>query len=114
MLYELIVNNSNENLFSPDIYEFLFNLNNHKVPDKYITKMNNNSFAKIYTNLHESENNKQDSQPNLIELFRDNFISYKCNNCGYASKNYIWQCPSCNRWETIELNTINDKMTVDA
>ena len=39
MLYELIINNSNENLFSPDIYEFLFNLNDHKVPEKYITKM---------------------------------------------------------------------------
>ena len=59
MLYELIVNNSTENLFSPDIYEFLFNLNNHKVPDKYITKMNNNSFAKIYINLHANENNVQ-------------------------------------------------------
>ena len=55
MLYELIINNSNENLFSPDIYEFLFNLNDHKVPDKYITKMNNNSFAKIYINLHANE-----------------------------------------------------------
>jgi len=114
MLYELIVNNSSENLFSPDIYEFLFNLNDHKVPDKYITKMNNNLFAKIYINLHANENNLAESQPNLIELLRDNFISYKCNNCGYMSKNYIWQCPSCNRWETIELNTINDKMIVDA
>ena len=114
MLYELIINNSTENLFSPDIYEFLFNLNNHKVPDEYIYKMNNNSFAKIYINLHANENNVEDSQPNLIELLRDNFTSYKCNNCGYMSKNYIWQCPSCNRWETIELNTINDKMTIDA
>ena len=114
MLYELILNNSNENSFSPNIYEFLFNLNDHKVPDKYTSKMNNNSFAKIYINLHANENNVEDSQPNLIELLKDNFISYKCNNCGYASNNYIWQCPSCNRWETIELNTINDKMTIDA
>ena len=108
MLCELIVNNSSENLFSPEIYEFLFNLNDHKVPDKYITKMNNNSFAKIYINLHENENNVKKGPTNQSDRIRlkDNFISYKCNNCGYISKNYIWQCPSCNRWETIELNTI--------
>ena len=113
MLYELIISNSNEKLFSPDIYEFLFNLNDHKAPEKYIAKMGNNSFAKIYINLHTNDQDPQDLQPNLIELLKDNFISYKCSNCGYASKNYIWQCPSCNRWETIELNTINDKMTID-
>tara|TARA_B100002019_G_scaffold108238_1_gene93034 strand:- start:1863 stop:3011 length:1149 start_codon:yes stop_codon:yes gene_type:complete len=114
MLYELIINNSNENLFSPEIYEFLFNLNDHKVPEKYITKMNDNIFANIYINLHTNEDNAQESQPNIIELLKDNFVSYKCNNCGYVSNNYVWKCPSCNRWETIDLNTINDKMTIDA
>ncbi len=114
MLYELIIDNSNENLFSPDIYEFLFNLNDHNDPVQYITKMSNNSFAKIYINLHANDSNIQDSEYNLTELMRDNFISYKCNNCGYASRKHVWQCPSCNRWETIELNTLNDKMTIDA
>ena len=114
MLYELILNNQMKIYFLLDIYEFLFNLNDHKVLIQYITKMSNNSFAKIYINLHANDSNIQDSEYNLTELMRDNFISYKCNNCGYASRKHVWQCPSCNRWETIELNTLNDKMTIDA
>lgn len=27
--------------------------------------------------------------------------SYLCNNCGYASHNLLWQCPSCKLWGTM-------------
>ncbi len=26
---------------------------------------------------------------------------YRCNNCGYGTQKFIWQCPSCKLWETV-------------
>lgn len=26
---------------------------------------------------------------------------YRCENCGYSTRRYIWHCPSCNQWETV-------------
>ena len=26
---------------------------------------------------------------------------YRCSNCGYSTKSFIWHCPSCKQWETV-------------
>jgi len=52
-------------------------------------------------------------QNHLLSIIKDNYLSFNCNNCGYSSKSYIWQCPSCNSWETIEPSTISDRVTID-
>ena len=26
---------------------------------------------------------------------------YRCTNCGYSTKTFIWHCPSCKLWETV-------------
>lgn len=27
---------------------------------------------------------------------------YRCGNCGYSTKRFVWHCPSCKLWETIK------------
>ena len=27
---------------------------------------------------------------------------YQCHHCGFAAREYHWQCPSCRRWETLK------------
>ncbi len=29
-------------------------------------------------------------------------FAYRCSHCGYRSHRLIWNCPSCNKWETIK------------
>ena len=28
-------------------------------------------------------------------------VAYYCNKCGFRAKQYHWQCPACNAWETL-------------
>ena len=28
-------------------------------------------------------------------------VAYHCNKCGFRAKQYHWQCPACNAWETL-------------
>jgi len=116
-IYDLILKYSNENHFSPKIYEFMFNMNNYKSPADYVNKTKNNVFTNIFDNLYMRDNlNNNESKTNLdlLSLIDENFLTYSCSNCGYSAKNYIWQCPSCNNWETIKPNTISDRVSLDA
>ena len=115
-IYDIIIKYSTENHFSPKIYEFMFNVNECKSPDDYIFKTKKNVFTNIFNNLYMRDNtNNKESQTNLdiLNLINENFLTYSCNNCGYSAKNYIWQCPSCNNWETIKPNTISDRVSLD-
>ena len=112
-IYDMILNLSTPNLFSPNIYEFMFNYNKFETPADYVSKINANLFAGIYDNLYKSKNDNLSFQNDLLTIIKDNYLSFNCNNCGYSSKSYIWQCPSCNSWETIETSTISDRVTID-
>ncbi len=112
-IYNMILNYSKPNLFSPNLYEFMFNYNNCNTPDKYVSKINENIFTKIYDTLYMSTNNETNFYKDLLSMIRNNYLSYTCNNCGYMSKSYVWQCPSCNKWETTELNTISERVLID-
>ena len=115
-VYDIIIKYSDKNQFSPKIYEFMFNVNNYKSPDDYINKTKENVFTNIFDNLYTRDSvNSNESKTNLdlLSLINENFLTYSCSNCGYSAKNYIWQCPSCNNWETIKPNTISNRVTLN-
>ena len=115
-IYDIIIKYSNKNQFSPKIYEFMFNVNNYKSPDDYINKTKENVFTNIFDNLYTRDSvNSNESKTNLdlLSLINENFLTYSCSNCGYSAKNYIWQCQSCNNWETIKPNTISNRVTLN-
>ena len=109
----MILDLSTPTLFSPEIYEFMFNYNKYETPSDYVSKIYDNLFIEIYDNLYKTKNDNQSFQNDLLSMIRDNYLSFNCSNCGYSSKSYIWQCPSCNSWETIEPSTISDRVAID-
>ena len=115
-VYDIIIKYSDKNQFSPKIYEFMFNVNNYKSPDDYINKTKENVFTNIFDNLYTRDtanSNELKTNLDLLSLINENFLTYSCSNCGYSAKNYIWQCPSCNNWETIKPNTISNRVTLN-
>ncbi len=44
-----------------------------------------------------------------------NRAAYHCNQCGFRAKQYHWQCPACNAWETLPAEpseAVSREMTV--
>jgi lipopolysaccharide assembly protein B len=37
---------------------------------------------------------------NTVRYFLGNSRSYCCDQCGFKARQYYWQCPGCNDWET--------------
>ena len=112
----IILEFSNEDQFSPQIYEFMFNINGYCSPDEYINRTRNNVFTDIFDNLYaEKSKNSDESKTNsdLLTLIGENFLTYNCSNCGHTVRNHIWQCPSCNHWETFKPNTISDRVAIN-
>ena len=112
----IILEFSNKDQFSPQIYEFMFNINDYSSPSEYLNRIRNNVFADIFDNLYsEKIMNSNESKTNfdLLTLIGENFLTYSCSNCGHSVKNHIWQCPSCNYWETFKTNTISDKIAIN-
>ena len=111
---DIILQFSNDSNFSPTLYEFMFNMNSFDPPDDYLNLTKENVFAKIFNNLYLTKNsidNVNTTNNDLLILIKNNFLTYNCSNCGYTAKNYIWQCPSCNQWETIKPITISERVT---
>lgn len=50
---------------------------------------------------------------NLIHGYTAKLARYQCGHCGFKARQYYWQCPGCNHWETYpprrteELNVMN-------
>ena len=50
---------------------------------------------------------------NLIHGYTAKLARYQCSQCGFKARQYYWQCPGCNNWETYpprrteELNVMN-------
>ncbi|KAE9526305.1 lipopolysaccharide assembly protein LapB [Testudinibacter aquarius] len=38
----------------------------------------------------------------LVENKIGQSFAYRCSHCGYRSHRLVWNCPSCNKWETIK------------
>tara|TARA_Y100000768_G_C23984181_1_gene687726 strand:+ start:192 stop:1337 length:1146 start_codon:yes stop_codon:yes gene_type:complete len=110
---DIILKYSTYNEFSPDLYEFMFNINDFASPIEYLEKTSKNSFAAIYDKLYQSNNNGTEMYFELLTMIKNNFITYNCSNCGYSPKTYIWLCPSCNYWQSIVPITINEKVSTN-
>ncbi len=44
-----------------------------------------------------------------------NRVAYHCDQCGFRAKQYHWQCPACNAWESLPAEpteAINREMTI--
>ena len=112
----IILEFSNEDQFSPQIYEFMFNVNDYCSPSEYLNRIKNNVFADIFDNLYSEKimsSNESKTNLDLLTLIGENFLTYSCSNCGHSVKNHIWQCPSCNHWETFKPNTISDRVAIN-
>jgi lipopolysaccharide biosynthesis regulator YciM len=35
-----------------------------------------------------------------------NAEKYRCNECGFAGRNFYWHCPACHAWDSFEPYTI--------
>ena len=50
---------------------------------------------------------------NLVHGYAKKLARYQCGHCGFKARQFYWQCPGCNRWETTpprrteELNVMN-------
>lgn len=50
---------------------------------------------------------------NLVHGYAKKLARYQCAHCGFKARQFYWQCPGCNRWETYpprrteELNVMN-------
>jgi lipopolysaccharide biosynthesis regulator YciM len=50
---------------------------------------------------------------NLVHNYTQKLARYQCSHCGFKAKQFYWQCPGCNHWETYpprrteELNVMN-------
>ena len=112
-IYDMILNLSTPTLFSLTYMNLCLIIINLKLHQIIFPVLMTNLFTGIYDNLYKSKNDNQSFQNDLLSIIKENYLSFNCNNCGYSSKSYIWQCPSCNSWETIEPSTISDRVTID-
>lgn len=37
---------------------------------------------------------------NLVRSYAQKLARYQCTHCGFKARQFYWQCPGCNRWET--------------
>jgi len=50
---------------------------------------------------------------NLVHGYTQKLARYQCSHCGFKARQYYWQCPGCNHWDsysprrTEELNLMN-------
>ncbi|MDH2999971.1 lipopolysaccharide assembly protein LapB [Chelonobacter oris] len=60
----------------------------------------------IQYDIDEAENGRaKESLVRLQQLVENKIgqsFSYRCSHCGYRSHRLVWNCPSCNKWETIK------------
>jgi lipopolysaccharide biosynthesis regulator YciM len=65
--------------------------------------------------LHVSPNQLQELAmvKNLVHGYAKKLARYQCTYCGFKARQFYWQCPGCNRWDTYpprrteELNVMN-------
>jgi len=70
-------------------------------------KLSIDSISKVadYINSEHSKI-KPDAGLNIVSIALETYLeglpSFRCNHCGYKMHDYIWRCPACNDWDTVE------------
>ncbi len=107
----------NDNLdFLPEIYIYLYHQNNKESAEFYASKYEKTSnLNKFIINLTRiqllSPDEETDLTLNIAESFNAlnlHHLGFICSNCGYKTKTLNWNCPSCNKWESIVPNSLLD------
>lgn len=113
-LHDILLEYSKSSLFVPNIYELLLNIGGKESSRKYINSVKENIFAEVYDQLYNDTtlNDNIDSR-SLINIIKENFLIFNCNNCGYTSKEHVWQCPSCNSWESIYPASLDERLLIN-
>lgn len=44
----------------------------------------------------------------IIEGLNVPYLRFRCVQCGFEPNELLWQCPQCNRWDTIGLISVNE------
>ena len=113
-LHDILLGNSESSSFVPNIYELLLNIGGEESSRQYIKSVRENVFAEIYDQLYKDiKLNNDIDTTKLINMIKDNFLIFSCNNCGYTSKEHVWQCPSCNSWESIYPLTMDERILLN-
>ncbi|MGK0271624.1 MAG: lipopolysaccharide biosynthesis regulator YciM [Cocleimonas sp.] len=62
------------------------------VTDKYLESNNDESAKGLgLVKIHQSLENHLQGVP-----------SFRCEHCGYKMHDYLWRCPACNHWDTVD------------
>ena len=52
--------------------------------------------------------NETDTKPALTELsmalgrLANTLPRFQCKNCGYKLHEYVWRCPACHQWDSVQ------------
>lgn len=61
---------------------------------------------RLLTDLYGADSGDADSWQQIGELL-DGYLAasnpYQCQGCGYQSRNLLWQCPACQRWDSVSV-----------
>lgn len=64
---------------------------------------------KALSNHNQNVSVTEDMLGNLSSIANQlaiNTLRYLCSNCGFYSKNLIWYCPGCKKWDSISLDGV--------
>ncbi|MBH44119.1 MAG: hypothetical protein CMD88_01495 [Gammaproteobacteria bacterium] len=102
--------------FLPEIYIYLHHQNNQESAEFYASKYDkHNDVNRFIVSLTKMQLLSSDEETPLTSKISESFnqlstnhLGYICSNCGYKSKTLNWNCPSCNKWESIVPNSLID------
>jgi len=61
--------------------------------------------ATAYLNEHESKPSNDLDITNIYQSLENHLQgvpSFRCEHCGYKMHDYLWRCPACNHWDTVD------------
>ena len=120
-----------------DFFEFFKSIANVRSPIEAFSNIDKNSYGDLsgeeISNLYENEflnnrvnlsqlsdylnliqenkvafdNKSLNNIKTCIDKFSSKTNSHKCTQCGFASINHFWQCPSCQQWSSIKKDELN-------
>jgi lipopolysaccharide assembly protein B len=87
----------------------------HAVLQKEPSLLGLESYLKAETNAGLAGESNKDAQllGALVKHQSARASRYVCGNCGFKARQYYWQCPGCNRWDSYSPKRLED-LKIDA
>ncbi|MBV7387786.1 lipopolysaccharide assembly protein LapB [Pasteurellaceae bacterium TAE3-ERU1] len=94
-LAEIIEKKSGEQVAQTHLYEQLAHIPSMEIFQRLLQyDLNNVDTARAQSSLTRLQQ--------IVSDKMEKNYQYHCTNCGYHSHRLLWNCPSCNQWETIK------------